>query len=193
MLKRKKHQTILVAFILVTGCGGRNVDVGTDAGSGDANQPMISDWEFEPDDKGEGSPAITLKLEKIEGTQAQLGIEGRGLPRLQGLAFRLVFGPNGKSEVIETKPGINWLTGGTKFVSKFSLRPEGELWGGIGHEGSYGMDATTPTVLATVTLKLNSSKPVEISFRPKHNLVLDPDGKQIEVLWLGGRFVPKMP
>ena len=30
----------------------------------------------------------------------------------------------------------------------------------------------------------------KISFRPRHNLVLDPDGRSVAVQWLGGTFNP---
>ena len=108
---------------------------------------------------------------------------------LQGVAFRLTFDP-GALEVLETEAGQAWQLSSTQNVHRFKVRPEGELWAGLGHVGTGSLSAVSPVTLARVKVRPKGAAPIKIGFRAKHNLVLDTDGTAVETRWLGGELRP---
>lgn len=189
-MRRSIH---VISFSLLLALGGCGDNGGTDdarSGDGaaeDAGPGTAQSWTFSAEDVGDVSPAILLRAESIEQGLATLSLVGRGIDKLQGLAFRLTFDPQAIT-VVTSKPGSIWPA--DNIVHRFKSRAEGELWAGIAHKGPRSLAATTDEVLAEVTLELGGIDPQEISFRPRHNLVLDPEGRAVTVQWLGGTFNP---
>jgi hypothetical protein len=183
------------AALLAAGCGSSRTTPAADAGGdavlgSDATGPTT--WSFSAEDDGSALKAASLELDGISGDEAWLKVTVRGVSKLQGIAFRLKFDPQAVS-VEESEIGPAWATSDfpDDVVSRFATRSEGELWAGIGFEGLLGLPASKEQVVARVKVKLSGSKPLQVAFRPHHNLVLDTKGQGVEVKWLGGTFQPK--
>jgi hypothetical protein len=184
---------ILLVIVCCAGCGERVA--GSDSGTPDAGPradsqppPPSGPWAFMPEDDGSVSPAIALRPDPAAGVPGALLLVARGIPKLQGIAFRLRYDVKsltpGKQEV-----AAGWYGSGKDLVSRIVARPEGELWGGIGYSGSHGLDASGEVVLLRLVLTPGAGPgPLAVGFRPGRNLVLDPNASKVAVSWLGGSF-----
>jgi hypothetical protein len=180
----------LLTLTLVAACGDRNTPAVPDAGADTGVQPdttTAAAWTFSADDDGT-TPGVALQADTIQGDSAWLKVVVRGVPTLQGVAFRLTHDPK---QATVTTSGAGTVWGSAGVVSKFAARDDGELWAGVGHVGTKALDASKDTVVARVQLKLSGSGPIKVGFRPHHNLCLGTDGKSITATWLGGTFERK--
>lgn len=176
----------LLALLALAACSSPSPqpgDAGPDHKAPSPDGPAASEWAFVAD--AVQSPAISVDLESLSGDEATLVLTGRGIAALQGIAFRLSFPPQ-QVEVVSSEVGAAWGSG-FSVLARFATRPEGELWGGIGHQGPHGMPAEGAE-LARLVLRLSGEAPIELAFRPQRNLALDPGFKRVKVSWLGGRF-----
>jgi len=175
--------------LLAAGCGSRvaSSDSGLpDAGSSSDTRLPTGPWSFNPEDGGGASPAVALKPDPAGGAGALL-VVARGVPKLQGVAFRLSFDPK-QVAVSRHEAGGSWYGSGKDLVSRFKVRPEGELWAGVGYSGSFSLAAESEVTLARLEVTLSGSTPAKLAFRVGRNLVIDPDGAKVKVSWLGGTF-----
>jgi len=175
--------------LLATGCSSPSpstIDAGPDQRLPSPEGPSPQSWKFTPEDTGQ-SPAVALKLETISGDEATLVLIGRGMSALQGIAFRLTF-PAQRVTVSQSAVGVAWTTSGHSVLARFAPRPEGALWGGVGHQGPHGLAADDGAELARFKLRLSGEAPVTLAFHPQRNLALDPGLKRLVVSWLGGSF-----
>jgi hypothetical protein len=193
----KIHNLVVVlsTVLIAAGCGSSRTAPGADAGGdavvgSDAVTGPIT-WSFSPEDDGSAPKAASLTLDGIAGDEAWLEVTVRGVPKLQGIAFRLKFDPQAVS-VEEHEIGPAWASSDfpDDVISRFATRSGGELWAGIGFKGLLGLPASEEQVVARVKVKLAGGKPLEVAFRPHHNLVLDSKGQGVKVEWLGGTFEP---
>lgn len=167
------------------GDGGRNERDGTSFSS---DTQSASDWNFIAQDDGKTSPAAYLSLESCEGNNAWLQVVVRGVSQLQGIAFRLKYDPQ-QLEVLDHQQGDAWTIGTwVPTASNFAVKKEGELWAGIGFQGTHGFTATSDTVVARVQLALKGNEPIAVNFRDYHNLIIDPQATAVKVAWMGGTF-----
>lgn len=184
---------LLMLLPMLPGCGSSRTAPGADAG-GDAlgsDATGAVGWSFTAEDGGTELKAASLQLEGIANDEAWLKVTVRGVPKLQAIAFRLRFDPQAVS-VEESVPGPAWEASDypDDVVSKFATRSEGELWAGLGFKGLLGLNASKEQVVARIKVKLSGGKPLQVAFRPHHNLVLDTKGQDVKVKWLGGTFQP---
>jgi hypothetical protein len=185
-------QVLALLALTVAGCSSRAPNApAADTGPGHdvvaADAGPLQPWSFAPEDDGTASPAVALRLEQVTGDRATFTIIGRGVPRLQGLAFRLTY-PPARVAVAAKEVGAGWYGTGADLVSRFATQAEGELWAGIGFSGSRSVDVTEERELARVELTLSGADPVSLAFRPSHNTVIDPDGARVTARWLGGQL-----
>jgi hypothetical protein len=188
---------LLIAALawLASGCSSSapsTADTGPDRGLPAPDGPQVPrTWKFTPEDTGQ-SPAVAMKLESLAGDEATLVLVGRGMSALQGIAFRLTFPPQ-QVTVSRSEVGAAWAASGHPVLSRFAPRSEGELWGGVGHQGPHGLAAEDGAELARIKLHLSGDLPVTLGFRAQHNLALDPGLKRLTVSWLGGSFALVAP
>ncbi len=186
-------RTLCLLALVAGGCGERAA--ASDSGVPDSGprpdqlQPdqLAGAWRFVPEESS-ASPAVALKPDPAGGPGA-LRLVARGIPKLQGIAFRLRF--DGKAlKPLKQEVSASWYGSGKDLVSKLATRPEGELWGGIGYSGSHGLDATSEVTLATLSFEpgAGAAGPLALSFRAGRNLVIDPNATKVSVSWLGGSF-----
>jgi hypothetical protein len=190
-----RRLNVLVLVMALAGCSSRASNPGADAGAdavapgADASNP--AGYRFEPEGAPGTSAAVFLRAEKAVSAGGALWLEvvAQKIGSLQGVAFRLTFDP-GALEVLETEAGQAWQLSSTQNVHRFKVRPEGELWAGLGHVGTGSLSAVSPVTLARVKVRPKGAAPIKIGFRAKHNLVLDTDGTAVETRWLGGELRP---
>jgi hypothetical protein len=176
----------LLALLLLAACSSPSQqpgDAGPDQTAPLPDGPAASEWAFIAD--AVQPPAISVELVSLSGDEATLVLTGRGMSTLQGVAFRLSFPPQ-QVEVVSSEVGAAWSSG-YSVLARFATRPEGEIWGGIGHQGSHGIPGEG-VELARLVLRLSGEAPIKLAFRPQRNLALDPGLKRLKVSWLGGRF-----
>ncbi len=176
----------LLALLALAACSSPSPqpgDAGPDQSAPSPDGPAAREWAFIAE--ALQSPAISVELESLSGDEATLVPVGRGMSELQGVAFRLSFPPE-QVEVVSSEVGAGWGSG-VSVLARLATRPEGELWGGIGYQGTHGMPAEGAE-LARLLLRLSGEAPIELAFRPQRNLALDPGFKRLKVSWLGGRF-----
>ena len=205
-----------VLALFFAGCVTPPDRVGSDAGAGDAatGEGRAADsagpaaLRFEANVDPGGGPAVFLRAverDAVVGDTFWLEVVAHRVPGLQGVAFRLVFDP-GALEVRETVAADVWRRGPGQTVHRFKVRPDGELWAGLGHVGRRSFPATRPVALARVKLHLKAgaakspgagsgppgatAAALSIGFRPGHNLVLGADGGRVGVRWSGGVLRP---
>jgi len=180
---------LAVALALVAGCGGKAITL-ADGGPTVGDQGPVGPagpWTFVPD-AASGAAAVSLKLETVLGDRASLLVVARGVPALQGIAFRLAFDP-ARLTVSKTEQSPAW-TAGSWFptVARFAPRASGELWAGLGYVGSHALDASHEVTLARLEVDLTGNDPIPLGFRPSRNLVTDPANSPVPVGWVGGTF-----
>ena len=184
---------LLVLVIALGGCGDRAT--GTDSGAPDAGPrpdtlqpPPTGPWGFAPEDDGSASPAIAIRPDPAGTGPGSLILVARGVPKLQGIAFRLRFDAKA-IKAVKQEVSASWYGSGKDLVSKIAVRPDGEIWAGIGYSGSHGLDATGEVTLAKLAFEPGSGAgPLPLSFRPGRNLVIDPNASKVALSWLGGSF-----
>lgn len=189
--------TLTLGLALALGaCSDRSAQQGTDQGSIrlDAGSDALPtrDYTFVPDDDGKTTPAVALKLlDAPTGSTAgelELAVVVRGVPKLQGVAFRLQL-PEGVELVSSA--------GGSDFAAPVGVaklkRVDRELWGGVGRRGRNPVDAgSVERTIATLKIRVQGVGALPLTFRPHHNLVLESDnGQQVDVSWLGGTLKPR--
>jgi len=186
----------LVTVLLASGCtsrlpggqtgedGGVTGDAADSTTKPDAQRPL-GEWRFVSDDEGGAAEAVALRAKSIDGNSATIEVTLRGVPQLQGVAFRLGF-PAERVTVKDHERSPAWSDPN---VAEFAVRPEGEIWGGIGHVGAWGISAERELVVATLQLELSGSEPIDLAFDAPRAMVLSAeDGRPVEMTWLGGRF-----
>lgn len=184
---------VAAAFLIglaLPACGSRASnpsDAGPD-GAPDAGQPGA--WSFVSGDDG-SSPAVVLQADGApRGGEVWLKVVARGVPSLQGVAFRLSFDPQ-RVQVLESEEGDVWALSSVKHVARFATRKEGELWAGLGHLGQGSLVAQSETTLARVKVAVKGGGEATIGFRAGHNMVLTTQGAALKSAWLGGRLSPR--
>jgi hypothetical protein len=179
--QRAAAAVVVVGAILAVGCGGGSASPDTlapDAGATGA-------WALSTADTGKESPAVVLELDSIDGDSVWLSVVARGVSKLQGVAFRLVTDP-AAVKFVKAEAGKAWTTTGVTKTAKFAAQKDGEIWGGVGHLGAHGIDASKATTVARVNLSLTGAGPLAVSFREQRNLVLDSTGAKVKTTWIGG-------
>ncbi len=186
--------------LMVLGCGSRpgsqnNLDAttqNTDTTPAVSPDPTKAPWFFHAGESSAKDKVIALRTEKIEGNSVQLAVVGRNIPQIRGIAFRLTYAK--KSVVLKDKKlGSAWSKVSPNTVHKMTVRSEGELWAGAAFKNTNTIDATKEIVLAELTLELKPPGPIEVDFRPFHNMILDQEGKTVRVAWVGGMFSQAPP
>jgi hypothetical protein len=194
-MRARIHCLVLATSLLsLWGCDSRSISLAADSGPGRPDVGGAGDggggptvWRFFAEDDGGAPQAVALKLDSLAGDQATLNVVLRGVDALQGVAFRVRFDPQ-QVQVTKTEVGSAWTASGAEVVSRLVTQPEGEVWAGIGHAGSHGFSAAQEVVVARLQVKLQGGSKSPLSFRPQHNLVLDPEAQPVAVSWLGGEF-----
>ena len=194
LLTRRVAGLAVLLALVGLGCSG-TPSAGADAGAGHDGLGSGSDggggsgaWVFVREDNGQETSAVALELEGVKGDEATLKVVARGLSELHSVAFRLVFDPKAVT-VTRQELGAVWGGAQGRMISRFAVRPEGELWAGIGHVGKGAVRANAAASVARVTVKLSGAGPIELGFRAKHNAALAPAlGTTYKPVWLGGMF-----
>lgn len=180
---------VLLIGVAVAGCGSR-ASAPSDAGADGAPDASPTAWSFVSDDDG-SSPAVVLQADgALQGGEVWLKVVARGVPSLQGVAFRLSFDPQ-RVQVLESEEGDVWALSSVKHVARFATRKEGELWAGLGHVGQGSLVAQSETTLARVKVAVKGGGEATVGFRAGHNMVLTTQGTSLKSAWLGGKLSPR--
>lgn len=190
----KRFMTFALIAMLFSGCSSDNK-------SATAVEPLpavgqepapLGPWTMTSPDDGKAATATFLQLEKIEGNQAFLLLKVRGVQTMQGIAFRLAY-PPAQVHVVKIEETDVFTKTGNKYLARFTPRPEGEIWGGIGFVGYAPMTTDQEIVAARLQVELAGADPVTINFRDSHNAILGTDMAKVESAWFGATFSRQAP
>jgi len=168
---------VAVALALALGCvPGCNSTEVVATGTG----PMA----FAADAPADGASVVlrSRPLEVVPRDHVIVDVVARGAPDLHGAAFRVTWDPETLS-FLEAQNAAVWSK---QLVALAKEGAPGQLAVVWTEKGETSLDATSETVLGTLTFEIKSRKSTALAFMQERAEVVDKQGAPVAVKWQGG-------
>jgi hypothetical protein len=173
-LERLGRSALLVAAtalaLLAPGCSADN-----------AREGSLGPIAFAPEAQAGGaSIALRGRFDLLAPSRIAVDVVARGAVDLHGAAFRMTWDPEALT-FVGASSGAAWSKTALSLAKEGSPGALAVAWAEMGEAG---IDATSETVLGTLSFEVKGRKGTPLTFQTERSQVVDKKGVRIEARWL---------